>query len=66
MGLGLTHWYWWMCMGCWEGFREVVDDGLADLSVHIVSSFSCLPTLAVAVTIFTTMARRVTARELAK
>ena len=44
----------------------MVDDGLADLSVHIVSSFSCLSTLAVAVTIFTSMAGRVTARELAK
>ena len=36
-------------MGCREGFWEVVDGGLADLSVHIVSLFSCSLSLVVTV-----------------
>lgn len=59
-----------MCVGCREGFREVVGGGgLSDLSVHVVSSFPRLLTLAVAVAILAelfTLTSPVTARELAE
>lgn len=56
-------------MGYREGVREVVGGGLSDLSVHVVSSFPRLLTLAVTVAILAelfTMIRPVTARELAE
>ncbi len=58
-----------MCVGYREGVREVVGGGLSDLSVHVVSSFPRLLTLAVTVAILAelfTMIRPVTARELAE